>query len=160
MSHAFDPIATMVILVGIAMSFALMLLIVSLFVANSPFNASPYYEVFTYFTYLDYLTGAAFVFICCAAVVLAYMFPSNPIFFFSWIFSCILAVILSPIFVEMFKEYISTSAFSGIVQYMPLTISIINNLPLEIFFLMMILVGVSYAKPPQSGGSMISGGLA
>lgn len=108
-----------------------------------------YNSVKTQANKLDYVYLAYFIGLTLGILITGWLVGGNPIFMFFYIIILIVAVIISPILSNSFESFIGTAVLVPTQANFPITIYIMQNLPLLITIIGMFGLGVMFAKPQQ-----------
>lgn len=120
--------------------------VVSQLITFPQFNTATAQAVQTNLTYLDGLIAFGVVLLFVGSMILAYFLPSHPVFFISFILNAFVALIISPVYSNLYATLAKTPLLNPSFELFPLTALMIGNLPLITLVLSALLAIVSYGK--------------
>lgn len=95
---------------------------------------------------LDMALITGVIFLSIGSVILAYFIPSHPAFFFTYILTLALVILLAPQLSNVYATLAGVGPVSAAFQAFPLTAAFIGNLPIFALALSTLLAVVSYGK--------------
>ena len=110
-----------------------------------------YNSVKTQANKLDYVYFAYFIGLFLGLMITGWLIGGNPIFMFFYVIILIFAVLISPILTNVFGSFISTPAISATSNNFPITIFIMQHLPLLMTVMGMLGLLVMFARANYGG---------
>jgi len=118
---------------------------------SSPNAVSSYNSVKAQANKLDYVYFAYFIGLILGIMITGWLIGGNPIFMFFYIIILIVGVLISPILSNTFQSFIETPAISATQANFPITIFILQHLPMFMTIIGMLGLLVMFAKPNFGG---------
>ena len=119
-------------------------------VSFSEFSSTTADIVIQNFVYLDAIFILGLVLLFSASIILAYLLPTSPAFFFTFILVGFVAFILAPVYSNVYATIATNSTLGSSFDQFPLTAIAIGNLPIISFILSGMIALISYGKKASS----------
>lgn len=114
---------------------------------SSPGAVNAYNSVKTQSNRLDYVYFVYFIALTFGILITGWLIGGNPIFMFFYVIILIVGVLISPILSNTFQSFILTPAITATADNFPITIFIMQNLPIFMTIIGMLGLIVMFAKP-------------